>query len=232
MNAADQLRFNLEAIRQRIHAAATRARRDPDDITLVAVTKQQPLHLVESLLALGIGECAENRIQDARERIAALPPGVQWHMIGHLQTNKAKYVPGLFSWVHSLDSVRLAEALGAATARRPELPPLNVLVQVNIAGEEQKTGAPPGGARAIIEAALAQPRLSVRGLMAMAPYDDDAEAARPHFRALRLLRDELQNATTTPLPHLSMGMTNDFEVAIEEGATLIRVGSALFEGTA
>lgn len=219
----------LSRIETRIAAACVRAGRGRESVLLVAVTKTRPLEQVRELLALGPRDFAENRVQDARERIPMMPAGIDWHYIGPLQTNKAKYLPGLFSWVHSVDRIEAADALQRAWEKHPELPALRVLLQFNIAGEEQKHGAGEEEALVLLRHAISLPRLSVEGLMCMAPYDENPENARPVFRGLRLLRDRLQEATGHALPQLSMGMTGDFEVAIEEGSTMVRVGTALFE---
>ncbi len=220
---------NLARIEARIVAACERAGRARDEVMLLSVTKRRPLEHARELLRLGSTNFGENRIQEARERIPEMPEGISWHMIGHLQKNKAKYVPGLFQWIHSVDSIALAEQLNRAFEKAPGLPRLNVLLQFNVSGEEQKYGAEPDNAEELLGMVRALPRLEVRGLMCMAPHFDDPQATRPMFRQLRTLRDRLQVACNLPLPELSMGMSEDFEVAIEEGSTMVRVGSALFE---
>jgi pyridoxal phosphate enzyme (YggS family) len=226
--AASRLAANLHAVEQRIAAACQRAGRRRDEVLLVAVTKTRPLPELHALRALGPADFAENRVQDARDRIPAFPPGINWHFIGHLQTNKAKYLPGLISVVHSVDRLEIAEALQRAWEKHPALPPLRVLLQFNIAEEEQKHGASEAAAADLVRAAVAFDRLHVEGLMAMAPYSDKPETSRPVFRKLRELREGLQQRCGVPLPALSMGMTGDFEVAIEEGSTMVRIGTALF----
>lgn len=220
---------NLESVERRLRAACDRAGRARADVLLVAVTKQRPLPQVEALHRLGPADFGENRVQEARERIPVLPHGITWHFIGHLQSNKAKYLPGLIQVVHSVDSIELARALSKAWEKHPEIPPLRVLLQFNIAGEEQKHGARGDAALELLGGVLALPRLRVEGLMTMAPFSDDPESARPVFRALRELRDALQSRSGHALSALSMGMTGDFEVAVEEGATHVRIGSALFD---
>lgn len=233
----------IAQIRSRIDQAARRAGRDPAEVTLIAVTKTHPPELVAEAVAAGALDLGENRVQEAAAKIAALAgltPRPRWHLIGHLQRNKAKLAAQLFDMVHSVDSLRLAEALDRQRAEAgPQPAALPILLQVNVSGEASKEGFDlPGGAanragleRMLpeVEGILALPRLRVRGLMTIAPYGDDPEAARPTFRALRELRDEL--ARRYPQAHwgeLSMGMTGDFEVAIAEGATLVRVGRAIF----
>ncbi len=217
---------HLESVHGRIAAACARAGRDPRDVILLCVVKQRPLSDALALVELGERHLAENRVQEARERIPAFPPGPEWHFIGRLQTNKAKYLPGLFGWAHSIDRADVAEAVSAAYARAGRT--ARVFLQANVSGEAAKAGAGAEEAAALVRAAAALPALRIEGLMTMAPLADDAESARPVFRALRELRDRLVRDTGVPLPGLSMGMSGDFEVAIEEGATIVRVGSALF----
>ncbi len=237
-----QIAANIARVRERIAAAARRAGRSPDDITLIAVTKTYPPHLIAMALAAGVGDCGENRVQEAAAKIPLLAhERVCWHLIGHLQTNKAKRAVQLFDVIHSLDSMRLAETLNrhieaVALPGRQRLP---VLLQVNVSGEESKEGFPLPGSidnrvafdvfASEVERIAALPYLDVQGLMTMAPYVPDAEAARPIFKMLHIVRDELaRRVPQASWQHLSMGMTNDFEVAIEEGATLVRIGRAIF----
>jgi pyridoxal phosphate enzyme (YggS family) len=224
----EQLAENLRRIESRVAAACARAGRDRAGVGLVAVTKQRPLEDLAALHALGLAQFGENRVQELRARVPALPSAVTWHLIGPLQTNKAKYLPGIVAWIHSVERVEVAEALQQVWEKHPGIPPLHVLVQVNIAGEEQKSGCKPHDCARLVCAVAAMPRLRLEGLMTMAPYAEDPELARPTFRGLRLLRDRVAAETGIALPHLSMGMTGDFEVAIEEGATMIRIGTALF----
>lgn len=237
----------LALVRTRIERAAQRADRDPASITLVAVTKTHSPEVIAEALAAGVTDLGENRVQEAAAKIPVLSsayPGVRWHLIGHLQRNKAKLAVGLFDVIHSVDSVRLAETLNrhlqerAAAARMP-LRRLPVLLQVNVSGEASKEGFElPGGVvnqAALadfliqVESILALPALEVRGLMTIAPIVADPEQARPVFRALRELRDELaRRFPQASWAELSMGMTDDFEAAIAEGATIVRVGRAIF----
>lgn len=227
---------NLMEVRRRIDAAARRAGRDPAGVRLVVVSKFRTLEEIRAVVDAGHLDLAENRVQEAREKAEALaalvaPIRPVWHLIGHLQTNKAKYVPALFDVVHSVDSVKVAEALREACEKSGR-ESLEILVQVNIAGEEQKSGLGPGEAEAALRAMAGMGRLRLRGLMTMAPLEAEPEATRPVFRALRELRDTLRSLHIpgVALDELSMGMTNDFEVAVEEGATLVRIGTAVFEG--
>ena len=223
---SDTVRAHLEAVRARIAAACTRTRRDPQSVTLLCVVKQRPIADARALVELGERHLAENRVQEARERIPGFPPGPEWHFIGRLQTNKAKYLPGLFGWVHSIDRIEAAQAVSHAYAQAGRT--ARVFLQANVSGEAAKAGAAGDEAASLLRAAAALPALQIEGLMTMAPYADDPELARPVFRELRELRDRLTRETGVPLPGLSMGMSGDFEVAIEEGATIVRVGSALF----
>jgi hypothetical protein len=194
-------------------------------VTLVAVSKTMPAAAIREAVSAGVKILGENRVQEAREKIEALPGAAEWHLIGHLQTNKAKLAVGLFDCIHSLDSVRLAQELGrhAEEAGRR----LRCLVEVNLGEEAQKSGVDVAEVRPLLEAARRLPQLSVQGLMTIPPFLPDPESVRPFFRRLRDLRDRLESEGWT-LPDLSMGMSHDFEVAIEEGATLVRIGTAIF----
>lgn len=222
-----QLAERLSAVRSRIANAAERAGRDPGAVLLVAATKTIEPARVEELIALGVRDLGENRVQEAAAKAAALPdPSLRWHLIGHLQTNKANRAAPLFDVVHSIDSGRVAEAL---SSRRPDgMAPLDVLVEAELTGIPGHTGIPPEQLEDAVRTILAQPRLRLRGLMTMAPPVDDPVAARPTFARLRTLRDELQQRLGTALPELSMGMSSDYEAAVEEGATIVRLGRALF----
>ena len=219
---------NIELIRNRLLQTCRRCGRDPAEVRLVAVSKTVEPERIRQALDGGIDILGENYIQEAREKIPLLDnPRVSWHYIGHLQSNKARFAAPLFDMVHSLDSLSLASALDREAGKLGKT--LSVLVQVNISGEESKHGCGPEQAGALIAAAAGLSHLRVRGLMTMPPLEDDPELSRPYFRALRKLRDELeQQAGAGPLPELSMGMSADFEAAIEEGATLIRVGTVIF----
>jgi PLP dependent protein len=215
----------LAAVRRRIETAAARSGRPSSAVTLVAVSKTMPAAAIREAVSAGVKILGENRVQEAREKIEALPGAVEWHLIGHLQTNKAKLAVGLFDCIHSLDSVRLAQELGrhAEEAGRR----LRCLVEVNVGEETQKSGAAAAEVRPLLEAARRLPQLSIQGLMTIPPFLPDSESVRPFFRRLRDLRDRLESEGWT-LPDLSMGMSHDFEVAIEEGATVVRIGTAIF----
>ena len=210
---------NLARVRERIRRAAERAGRAPAEVLLVGVSKSVDVERIRRALAAGLPALGENRVQEAREKIAALGRPVPWHMVGHLQTNKARDAVLLFDVIHSVDRLELARELHrrAAADRAAE-----VLVQVNLSGEPTKGGFAPGELKGALEALAELPGLRVRGLMTIPPPVERAEEAREWFRRLRELRDE------AGLEHLSMGMSDDFEVAVEEGATIVRVGTAIF----
>jgi pyridoxal phosphate enzyme (YggS family) len=215
----------LAAVRRRIETAAARSGRPSSAVTLVAVSKTMPAAAIREAVSAGVKILGENRVQEAREKIEALPGAVEWHLIGHLQTNKAKLAVGLFDCIHSLDSIRLAQELGRHTEEAGRR--LRCLVEVNVGEETQKSGAAAAEVRPLLEAARRLPQLSIQGLMTIPPFLPDSESVRPFFRRLRDLRDRLESEGWT-LPDLSMGMSHDFEVAIEEGATLVRIGTAIF----
>ncbi len=215
---------NYKKVINEITNAARRVGRNPDAIKLVAVTKTVGISEVEHAAALGIRDFGENRVQDAQEKIERFPT-YNWHFIGHLQSNKVKQVLPAYRMIHSLDRVSLAEEL-QKQADKLDIT-VDVLVQVNVSGELSKFGLPPGKLAAFLMKLYAYDRLIVKGLMTMAPLVDDPEDARKYFMHLRQLRDN--NARSgRELEELSMGMTNDFIIAVEEGATMIRIGSALF----
>jgi pyridoxal phosphate enzyme (YggS family) len=217
---------NLLDVEDRIAGAADRAGRNPSDVRLVVVTKTRPLDEIRTVLDCGHYALGENRVQEALSKIPQLPPQTEWHLIGHLQRNKAKQAVPHFAVIHSLDSLRLAGALQKAAESENRI--VEALVEVNVSGEQSKFGLPPGDVHGLLEEiGRSFDRLRVRGLMTMAPFVDDPEEVRPVFRGLRELRDRLAGAGHE-LVHLSMGMTNDYEVAIEEGATLVRIGTAIF----
>lgn len=229
MNSA-RIRDNLLAVRERIAAAARRSGRDPSAVTLVAVTKKRPAEQARALLEAGAVDLGENYPQELWEKADALAdaPAARWHLIGHLQGNKAKRTFPLVGMIHAVDSLKLLRTLDEMAADAPQAP--EVCLQVNTSAEDAKHGWKDASiiddARAIAEVS----RIKVVGLMTMAAWGTDAETARPSFVRLRAIRDALRRQTGLALPHLSMGMSNDFEAAVEEGATLVRVGSALFEG--
>ncbi|OGO02175.1 MAG: YggS family pyridoxal phosphate enzyme [Chloroflexi bacterium RBG_13_53_26] len=211
---------NVHEVQRRIARAATKAGRSPADLTVIGVTKTVDPLLIQQAFQAGIRHFGESRIQEAKDKMAqlsVLQPRPTWHMVGHLQTNKVKTAIELFDVIHSVDSIRLAEAISEHAQQA-----IPILIQVNVSGEASKYGFPPNKVRSTIEQASHLPHLEIKGLMTIAPYTDNPEDIRPIFRQLRMLRDSLG------LEHLSMGMTDDFEVAIEEGATMVRIGRAIF----
>lgn len=220
----------LAEVRRRIEAACARSGRDPASVTLVCVTKTVPASSIEEVLRLGVTDVGENRVQEAREKQPVLDewhPHLRWHLIGSLQRNKAGQAAELFDVVHSVDSLELAEELNKHAGKLGKT--IDVLVQVNVSGEASKHGCAPKAAQELANAVQKSAHLRWEGLMTIAPLADDPEAARPVFRALRELRDRLAThfRAVDPLK-LSMGMSQDFDIAIEEGADLIRVGTAIF----
>jgi hypothetical protein len=210
----------IAMVQHRIAQAAQRAGRDVADITLVAVTKKVPPEIVDEAVAGGLRLFGESKVQEARAKIPLVSGRAHWQMIGHLQSNKARDAVMLFELIHSVDTVHLALELNKWADRAGKTQ--EILLEVNVAGEKSKFGMPPDEVESAVEQIGAMNRLRVRGLMTIAPFVEDVENVRPYFRRLRALRDRLG------LEELSMGMTHDFEAAIEEGATLVRVGTAIF----
>jgi len=228
--STDRLAANIRSVRDRIARAAGAAGREAGGVRLVAVSKTFPLEAIAAAAAAGLEDFGENRVQEAFAKMdgASDPLPIRWHLIGHLQSNKARQAAARFDWIHSVDSVKLlrrldAAALGAGT--RPKL-----LIQADLAGEAQKYGAGADEVRRLFDAAAECRAADVRGLMLMPPWDPDPERTRPYFRRLREMRDALRHegVPEPALAELSMGMSHDFEVAIAEGATMVRVGTALF----
>ena len=217
---------NLDSIRQRIAIACARAGRDPASVTLMAVSKGMPPELVREAAELGLNLFGESKVQEARAKIPLCPGRLRWQMIGHLQSNKCRDAVQMFEMIQSVDSLELAWEINKCADRQAKTMP--VLLEVNLAGESTKFGYKPEGVLADLEAINALPRLEVHGLMTIAPWSADAEKVRPRFRQLRELKERCEERLGAPLPQLSMGMSGDFDVAIEEGATLIRVGTSLF----
>ena len=214
------IRANLGRVQEAVARACARAGRSSDDVLLIAVSKTMDAERVRMAVAAGVAALGENRVQEARDKIEALGRPVPWHLIGGLQTNKARDAARLFDWIHSVDRLELAQELSrrAHSAERT----LNILLQVNLGDEPQKGGVAPAETKRLGEAVAGLPGLRLRGLMAIPPAATTPSLTRPHFRTLRELRDGLG------LEHLSMGMSADYEVAIEEGATMVRVGTAIF----
>lgn len=227
---AEQVRDRVEQVRRRMAEAARRVGRHPDEVELVAVTKTVPVPRIREAVDAGAMLLGENRIQEASDKIALLSSlPVTWHLIGHLQTNKSRSAAELFELIHSLDSLKLAAALdrhGASLQKQ-----VRVLVEVNLEGEPSKAGILEADLLPLLQACRQFAHLAIEGLMAIPPFRRNPQEVRPFFQRLRWLRDQAAKACPdSPLRHLSMGMSHDYEIAIEEGATLVRVGTAIFEG--
>ena len=223
---SDPLEQNYSRIDGEIRQAAEKAGRDPGTVRLLAVSKKVTADRLRILWGLGHRLFGENRVQEARVKVPEMPAGGEWHFIGGLQTNKAKEAVEWFDVIESVDRVELAQEL----QKRAEAAGKNlrVLLEINVGGEAAKHGARPDQAGELLQAVNAMSRLEVRGLMAIPPFREEPEEARPFFRKLREIRDQLEQASGAGLPELSMGMSHDFPVAIAEGATLVRIGTALF----
>ncbi len=220
---------NVAKVQERISAACRRAGRRPEDVKLIAISKTVSAERIRQAYEAGLRDFGENRVQEAAAKRPALSDlTVTWHLVGHLQSNKAKPARELFHWIHSIDSLRLAERLDKVAACRGERLP--VLAEVNLGGEETKAGVTATDVVPLIEAVSRLETLEVRGLMVIPPFSEDPESARPYFRRLRELADQIavRNLPNVALSELSMGMSHDFEVAIEEGTTMVRIGTAIF----
>jgi len=226
LNQPMDLSGNLERIRARIRDACARADRPENSVTLQAVSKGQSPDAIQAAAALGVTLFGENRVQEARTKIGLCPAHLRWHMIGHLQSNKCRDAVHLFEMIQSVDSLSLAGELNKWADKSAKTVP--VLLEVNVAGESSKFGYSPEALLADLNSLNGLQRIELHGLMTVAPYVTDPEKARPVFRKLRELHEQCSQILGAPLPHLSMGMSADFEIAIEEGATIIRVGTALF----
>ncbi|HUG36431.1 MAG TPA: YggS family pyridoxal phosphate-dependent enzyme [Candidatus Limnocylindrales bacterium] len=215
-----EIQANIQRVQETVARACRRAGRSPDEVLLIAVSKTVDLERIRAAVAAGAKALGENRVQEARDKVEALGHPVPWHLIGSLQTNKARDAVKAFDWIHSVDRLELAKEIDrrAHAAGRT----VRALLQVNLGDEPQKGGAAPGEVKPLLDAIAGLANLHVHGLMAIPPAVENPEAARPYFRQLRDLRDALG------LEHLSMGMSADYEVAIEEGATMVRVGTAIF----
>ena len=228
MENKDMIKQNLERVRERITAACARSGRSVEDVTLIAVSKTKPVSMLEEAYACGVRDFGENKPQEIRDKYPCMPQDVRWHMIGNLQRNKIKYVIERACMIHSIDSPELALQVNEMAEKHNLVMP--VLLEVNMAGELTKSGVDPQDAEAVIREMAKMKNLAVRGLMTIAPYVDDPEENRVHFRNLRHLCIDIasKNIDNVNMCDLSMGMTGDYEVAIEEGATLIRVGTGIF----
>ena len=217
---------NLETIRKRIDTACERAKREPSSVLLLAVTKTHPPEVIKAASELGLLWFGENKIQEAKTKIPLCPGRLHWHFIGHLQSNKCRDAVDLFEMIESVDSLSLAQEINKRAEQAAKTMP--VLLEVNVAGEASKFGYAPERLLVELKELNSLPRLEIHGLMTLPPWTQEAEKVRPYFRRLRELKSECEEILGAPLPHLSMGMSGDFEVAIEEGATIVRVGAALF----
>jgi PLP dependent protein len=217
---------NLDSIRRRIAAACARAGRAENSVTLLAVSKTHPPETIRAAVAAGQLLFGENKIQEAKAKIPLSPGKARWHFIGHLQSNKVRDAVELFELIQGVDSLAIAREISKRAEQAAKTMP--ILLEVNVAGEGSKFGYAPDKLLAELSELNALPRIEVHGLMAIPPYAAVPEKARPYFRKLRELKTECEQILGAPLPHLSMGMSGDFEVAIEEGSTIVRVGTALF----
>ena len=222
------LTSNLAEVEERITAACAKAGRSREEVTLIAVSKTKPVDMIREIYDAGQRSFGENKPQEMRDKTGLLPSDISWHMIGHLQRNKIKYVIDRACMIHSVDSLKLGEAISREALRHQLVMP--VLVEVNIAGEETKFGVPAEETEALIRDLSLLPGISIRGLMTIAPYVEDPEENRLHFRNLRNLSIDIasKNIDNVSVCELSMGMTGDYQVAIEEGATFVRVGTGIF----
>ncbi|MDD3653508.1 MAG: YggS family pyridoxal phosphate-dependent enzyme [Desulfotomaculaceae bacterium] len=221
------IRHNLDQVQERIYDAAHRASRLPEEIKMVAVTKNVSSEIIKEAIDWGVSRLGENRVQEFLQKYPELPTGTEWHLIGHLQTNKVKKVIGKVALIHSLDRWSLAEEISRAAMKNDIV--ARVLVQVNVAGEETKHGLSLAEAEDFIASTVRLPGLDVRGLMTIAPWTKNPEEVRPVFRQLKELARRIESSRIgATMEYLSMGMSGDFEVAIEEGANLVRIGTAIF----
>jgi len=219
---------NLADVEQRIQAACERAGRDRNEVTLIAVSKTKPVSMLNEAYGCGIREFGENKVQEMMDKYEQMPQDIHWHMIGHLQRNKVKYLMGKAYLIHSVDSLRLAEEISAQSVKHQVQ--TDILIEVNIAGEESKFGISGEETIHLVEAAAALPNIHIRGLMTIAPFTDHPEDNRIYFRKIKELSVDIdrKKIDNVNMHILSMGMTGDYEVAIEEGATMVRVGTGIF----
>lgn len=217
---------NLALIQQRIRTACERSDRDVNSVLLLAVSKTHPPEVIREAVNLGLTTFGENKVQEAKAKIPNCPGKARWHFIGHLQSNKCRDAVELFEMIQGVDSLAIAQEINKRAEQASKTMP--ILLEINVAGEGSKFGYQPAQMLAELEALNALPRLEIHGLMAIPPYTPMPEKARPYFQKLRELKQQAEALLGAPLPQLSMGMSGDFEVAIEEGATIVRVGTALF----
>ena len=219
---------NLKEVEAKIEAACKRAGRDRSEVTLIAVSKTKPVEMLEEAYETGIREFGENKVQEMMDKYEVMPKDIHWHMIGHLQRNKVKYLMGKTALIHSVDSLRLVEEISAQSVKHEVT--TDILIEVNIAGEETKFGTDREEAIALVEAAAKLPNIHICGLMTIAPFVENPEDNRKYFQQIRQLSVDIKekNIDNVDMRILSMGMTGDYEVAIEEGATMVRVGTGIF----
>ena len=224
----EAIKNNLEIIKEKIKKAALRANRNPEEIKLVAVTKTATIEQIKEAISAGIKIIGENKVQEAKEKYQILTADTEWHLIGHLQTNKVKYAIEIFDCIQSVDSIKLAKEIDKRSLQFGKT--TNVLVEVKVSGEETKYGIKPEEVELFLKEISEFSRIRVRGLMTIAPIEEDKEEVRPYFRKLRELSAEIKskNIKKVKMDYLSMGMTDDFEIAIEEGANMVRIGRGIF----
>ena len=222
------IKNNLEIINKKIKKAALRADRNPEEIKLVAVAKTATIEQIEEAIKAGVKIIGENKVQEAKEKYQIITADIEWHLVGHLQTNKVKYAVEIFDCIHSVDSIKLAEEIDKRSLQFGKT--TNVLVEVNVSGEETKCGIKPEEVEPFLKELSKFSRIRVRGLMTIAPIVEDKEEVRPYFRKLRELSKEIKskNIKNVRMDYLSMGMSEDFEIAIEEGANMVRIGRGIF----
>ncbi|PKP55785.1 YggS family pyridoxal phosphate-dependent enzyme [Candidatus Atribacteria bacterium HGW-Atribacteria-1] len=224
----ETIKNNLEIINEKIKKAALKANKNPQEIKLVAVTKTATIEQIKEAISAGVKIIGENKVQEAKEKYQILSANIEWHLVGHLQTNKVKYAIEIFDFIHSVDSIKLAKEIDRRSLQFGMI--TNVLVEVNVSGEETKYGIKSEEIEPFLKEISEFSRIKVRGLMTIAPIAEDKEEVRPYFRKLRELSKEIKskNIKNVKMDYLSMGMTDDFEVAIEEGANMVRIGRGVF----
>jgi len=224
----ETIKNNLKIINEKMKKAALKVNRKPEEIKLVAVTKTATTEQIKEAINAGVKIIGENRVQDAKEKYQILTADIEWHLIGHLQTNKTKYAVEIFNCIHSVDSIKLAQEIDKRSKQFEKK--IDVLVEVNVSGEETKYGIKPEEVEPFLKEISEFPEIRVRGLMTIAPIVEDKEEVRPYFRKLRELSEEIKskNIGNVKMDYLSMGMTEDFEIAIEEGANMVRIGRGIF----
>ena len=222
------LKDNLKNVEERVQEACDRAGRKREEVTLIAVSKTKPIEMLQEIYDENIRDFGENKVQELCDKIEKMPKDIKWHMIGHLQRNKVKYIVGQVALIHSVDSLRLAEQIEHEAAKADTI--MNVLIEVNVAGEESKFGTTCNEAIELVRAVAALKHVKIKGLMTIAPFTDNPEDNRIYFKKLKQLSVDIKskNIDNVDMDELSMGMTGDYEVAIEEGATMVRVGTAIF----